>query len=291
MIGSRPALATAAVAALGLALGLGGGGPRPEIAVAAREEVIDRADTAEAALAELREHLTAALDAGRSGGARVVAGDEAPGPMFNRTADILLGAVDAAAAAEDARARLDGARSALAPNAAPLPPAPDPNELASLAAQLASTASAADAFSAIRMGAESVTSTLEDALTALEAGDIDEADRLTATARAAVEAVSGPALEGAVISIWRETVDAMIGAMERLLTAARADDASAAEAAAAELAGLAEEARGADRALRIALGEAGSAVSATPLSRLAALLEATDRLLGAVAASREEAAR
>jgi hypothetical protein len=288
MIGSRPALAAAATA-LGLALGLGGGAPRPEIAVAAREEVIDRADTAEAALAELREHLTAALDAARSGGARVVAGDEAPGPMFNRAAGVVFGAVGAAADAEDARARLGGARSALAPNAAPLPPAPDPNDLAALAAQLATTASAADTFSVIRSGAESVTSTLEEALTALEAGDIDEADRLTAAAQAAVDAVSGPALEGAVISIWRETVDAMIGAMERLLIAARAGDAIAAEAAAAELAALAEEAPAADRALRIALGEAGSAVSATPLSRLAALLEATDRLLGAVAAAREGA--
>jgi len=288
MIGSRPALA-AAVGAAALALGLGGGAPRPEVAIAAREMVIDRAETAEAALAELREHLTVALNSARSGGARVVAGDAAPGPMFDAAAGAVLGAVETAADAEDARARLDGARSALEPDATPLPPAPDPNELAALATQLAATASAADAFSVIRSGAESVTPTLEDALTALEAGDIDEAERLTVAAQTAVDAVSGPALEGAVISIWRETVNEMIGAMERLLIAARAGDATAVEAAGAELAALAEEAPAADRALRIALGEAGSAVSATPLSRLAALLDATDRLLAAVGAAREGA--
>jgi len=290
MIGSRPALA-AAVTAVVLALGLGGGAPRPEVAVAAREAVIDRADAVERALEALRQHLTAALDSARSGGARVVAGDEAPGPVFLRAADAVSGAVEAAADAEDARARLEGARSSLAPGAAPLPPAPDPNQLASLGAQLAATAAPADAFAAMRGSAESVTPTLDDALTALEAGDHDEAERLTAAAQAAVDAVSGPAVEGAVIEIWRETVGEMIGAMERLLIAARAGDAAAAEAAAADLAALAEEAPAADRALRIALGEAGSAVSATPLSRLAALLDATDRLLIAVAVTRDEVGR
>ena len=288
MIGSRRALAAAAAALL-LTLGLGGGAPRPELAVAARETVIERADATETALAALREHLTAALDSARSGGARVVAGDAAPGPMFQGAADALSGAVDAAAHAEDVRARLDGARSALAPGAAPLPAAPDPNELSSLAAQLAATAGAADAFAAMRGSAESVTPTLEDALSALEAGNFDEAERLTGVANSASDAVSGPALEGAVIDIWRETVNEMIGAMERLLIAARAGDATAAEAAADELAALAAEAPAADRALRIALGEAGSAVSATPLSRLAALLDATDRLLAAVATAREGA--
>ena len=288
MIGSPPVLAAAGTA-LVLVLGLGGGAPRPEVGVAAREAVIDRADATEAALAELREQLSAALDAARSGGARVVAGDQAPGPMFDRAVDTMLGTVDASAAAEAARARLDGARLALAAGSAPLPPAPDPIELSSLGAQLAATAPAADAFAAMRGSAESVTSTLEDALSALEAGDIDGAERLTAAAQAAVDAVSGRALEVAVISVWRETVGEMIGAMERLLIAARAEDATAADAAAAELAALAEEAPAADRALRIALGEAGSAVSATPLSRLAALLEATDRLLLAVVAAREGA--
>ena len=288
MIGSRSALAALATA-LALALGLGGGVPRPEIGVAAREAVIDRADTADAALLALREHLELALDAARSGAARVVAGDDEPGPMLDRAADTVLGARDAAVDAGAARAQLDGARISLAPGDAPLPPAPDPAEVTSLATQLAATAAAAETFVAIRWGAESVTPTLEDALTALEAGDIDEAEGLTAAARAAFDAVTEQAIGGATVAVWRGTVDAMIDAMERLLIAAREDDASAAEAAADELAALAEEAPAADRALRIALGEAGSAVSATPLSRLAALLEATDRLRIAVAAAKEAA--
>lgn len=285
MIGSRTALAALATA-LVLALGLGGGAPRPEVGVAARELVIDRADAVDAALVALREHLEVALDAARSGAARVVAGDEDPGPMLNRAADLALGAAAAAADAEDARARLDGARASLAPGDASLPPAPNPAELTSLAAQLGATAVAAETFVALRRGAESVTPTLEDALTALEAGDIDEADRLTAAARAGFDAVSEQAVGGATIAVWRGTVDAMIDAMERLLSAARADDVAGVETAAEEVAALAEEAPAADRALRIALGETGSAVSATPLSRLAALLEATDRLRIAVAAAR-----
>jgi len=84
-------------------------------------------------------------------------------------------------------------------------------------------------------------------------------------------------------------VDEMIGAMQRLVDATRAGDAASAEAAAAEFEALAAEAPSADRALRIAIGEGGSAVGATALERLADVLAATDELRLAVVAARQAA--
>jgi hypothetical protein len=60
--------------------------------------------------------------------------------------------------------------------------------------------------------------------------------------------------------------------METIIAATEAGDQGSAAAAAQEFAALAEEAGPADRALRIALGEGGSAVTAAPLGRLADLL-------------------
>jgi len=286
MIGSRAPMAAVGTA-LAVMLGLGGGAPRPELDVAARASVIARAEAAETALATLRERLAAALDAARAGSARVIAGDAAPGPMFDRAAQGVLGAVEAALDALHARADLAGARAAHSPDSVPLPPAPDPAELGSLGAQLAATAAAADAFVALRRRAESVTPTLLAALDALEAGEIDVADGLVAEARAALEALSEWEVGVPTLPIWISTVDEMIGAMQRLVTATGAGDAAGAEAAAAEFAALAKEAPAADRALRIGLGEGGSAVAATPLERLAALLAATDQLQLAIVAARQ----
>jgi hypothetical protein len=274
--------------ALALVLGLGGGAPRPEVELAERTLVIERADAADAALAAVREQLASALDSARAGSARVVAGEGAPGPMFERAADGVLAAVDVAIEAHAARAGLDGARTAHSPDAVALPPAPDPAELASLGAQLEATADAAEAFVAMRGRAESVTPTLLDALDALEAGEVDEADGLVAEARADLVALSDWELGVGTLPVWVATVDEMIEAMQRLVNATRAGDVAAAEAAAADFAALAAEAPSADRALRIAIGEGGSAVSATSLERLAALLVATDELRLAVVAAGQE---
>lgn len=288
MIGRRATLAATATV-LALVLGLGGGAPRPELENAARASILEHAEDAEAALAPLRERLADALDAARAGSARVVAGDAAPGPMFRRAADGVLAAVEDALDALDARDELAGARAARSPGVAALPPAPDPAELGSLGAQLHATGDAAEAFVATRGRAESVTPTLLAALDALEVRQIDEAERLVADASAALDAVEDWELGVATLPIWISTVSEMIGAMQRLVTATRAGDAAAAEAAAVEFAALAEEAPAADRALRIALGEGGSAIAATALGRLATLLAATDELRLAVVAARQAA--
>jgi len=285
MIG-RPPLA-AAVTGLALVVALGGGTPRPEIELAARGAIIVHAARAEAALALLRERLAAALDAGRAGSARTIAGDAAPGPMFDRAADGVLASVDVALDALDARDDVAAARSARSPEVIALPPAPDPAELVSLGAQLAATADAAETFVQMRGRAESVTPTLLAALDALEAGEIDVAEGLVSDARAALDTLAAWEVGAVTLPVWLTTADEMIGAMQRLVTATRDGDLPGAEAAAAEFAALAEDAPSADRALRIALGEGGSAVGATALERLAAHLAATDELGVAIAAARQ----
>jgi hypothetical protein len=276
-------------AAVALAIALGAGAPRPEIDLVARRTVIDRAHAAEAALAVLRERLAGALEDARTGAARVVAGEEAPGPLFDEAAGEILEAVDAAVEAEATRESLAAARDAQAPDAAALPLAPDAAEVASLGGQLGATAAAADDFAARRVRAESVTRTLLDALDALEAGEVDEADRLVAEAHATVDVLSAWEIGADSLPTWVETVDEMIGAMERLVSATREGDVAAAERAAAAIAALAEDAPAGDRALRIAVGEGGTAVAATPLGRLAALLAAIDELHLAVVAARQAA--
>jgi hypothetical protein len=287
MIGNRAPI-TAAATGLALVLGLGGGAPRPELELAARATVLDHAGAAEAALTTLRERLDAALDAGRTGSASVVAGDAAPGPMFDRAADEALAAVDVAIEALVARDALAAARSVSAPDAAVLPPAPDPAEIAAVGVQLEDTAAAAEEFVTMRGRAESVTPTLLAALDALEAGEIEGSEGLVAEARAALVAVERWEV-GVTLPVWTSTVDKMIGAMQRLVAATSAGDAAGAEAAAAEFDALAEEAPEADRALRIALDEGGTAVGATALERLAALLAATDDLRLAVIDARRAA--
>lgn len=289
MIGSRASLAAATVVAL--VLGLGAGSPRPELEIAARASILEHAGATEAALATLRQRLVAALEAGRAGTARVVAGDAAPGPMFEGATDEVLAALDAAVEAIAARDALAGARSAMSPRAVTLPPAPDPAALASVGAQLQAAADAAEEFVVVRGRAESVAPTLLAALDALEAGETEAADALVAEARAALDAVEGWEVGVVSLPVWISTASEMIDTMERLVTATRASDAAGAEAAAADFAALAEEAPMADRALRIALGEGGSSVAAAALGRLASLLAATDELRNAVVIARQAAGR
>jgi hypothetical protein len=76
----------------------------------------------------------------------------------------------------------------------------------------------------------------------------------------------------ATLPVWVETTDAMISAVEQIISASRTGDVASANAAAEAFAALAADAAAADRALRIALGEGGSALTAAPLERLAAAL-------------------
>jgi hypothetical protein len=287
MIGSR---VLAAAVATGLVVGMGGGGPRPEVARTANAAIVDAADRTLAAIDRLQAELAPAVDAGRSGAARVVAGAEDPSEPLAVAAKNALAAVPAATDLRQALESLERARRALRPGAEPLPPAPDGGGLTSIAAQLDDAAGAGATFAETRRRAEAVSASLVDALEAAAAGELDEAGERLVVAQAAVEELRAWEDDERVLSVWIGTADAMIRAMQRLVDAVRADDPEEAEAAQADFDAAAESAPEADRALRIGVGEAGSALTAVPLRRLARVLAALDELEAAVRAARSEAA-
>ena len=283
MIGIRALLSAAAVPIVLVPL-LGTPGTDPSAGLWARRLVVARAERADAALAELQAALELGLDAGRSGAAAVVAGATPPGARLEAAASRLVEAMPAAADVRSAISDLEAARRAREPAAAPLEAPVERGEVGSIAAQLEATAAAADTFAAMRLRADDVTASLDAALAALEAADLEGAAERVASARSHHAALDGWDVDFATLPVWLETTDEMIGAVEGIIEATRQDDRAAAARAADEFAALAGEAATADRALRIALGEGGAAVSAAPLGRLADLLGRVERARLAMAA-------
>lgn len=275
MIGTRALLSGLAMAVALVPL-LGGGGPDPAAGIAARTLVRDRAVVADATLAELAAALAPALERARGGTARIVTGDEAPGPSLTE-AGTTIGELDGLAArVRRALAALDGARAAAGMGTRPIPPPAGTGELGSIGAQLAGTASAADTFADMRARTAVVTASLERALVALDDDDLELADELVADARDAHDVLTAWEVGLVTLPVWLETSDAMIGAMESIVRATRSGDAAAAADAARTFAALAPDAATADRALRIAIGEGGGAITAAALGRLVDVLRAID---------------
>ena len=275
MIGSRILVAGVAAA---LVVVLGGGEPRPEVARGAKAAIARAADRALEAIGRLEAQLAPAIDAARTGSARVVAGDEDPADPLSAAAGRVLDAAPALVEVRLALADLERARTAHHPAAAQLPPAPDPGELPSIATQLDDAAEAGSQFAQTRRRAEAVSSGLVDALDAAVAGELDEANEELLIGLEAVDALRAWEDDAPVLSVWIDTVDAMIGAVQRLIDAVRTNDAKQADSARAEFDAAAKGALEADRALRIGVGEAGSALAGLPLGRLAGVLAALDEL-------------
>lgn len=290
MIGTRAVLSAVAVPIVLVPL-LGTPGPDPSAGLEARRLVVARAERADAALAELQAALEPGLDAGRSAAAAVVEGIDPPGPRLEEAASRLAGAGQAAADVRSALSALEVARRAREPAAAPVGAQVERGEIDSIAVQLQATAAAADTFAAMRLRAEGVTASLDSALTSLEAGDLEVAAERVASARSHHAALERWEVDFATLPVWLETTDEMIGAVEGIIEATRQDDRAAAARAADEFAELADEAATADRALRIALGEGGAAVTAAPLGRLADLLRRVEQARLAVAAILQAAGR
>lgn len=269
MIGTRAGVAV--LLTLILVPLIGEGGPDPSTERAARGLVLERAAEADAALATLERALSPGLDAARRGAALVVTGDVDPSTELLTAAAEIASAESMAVAARRAVRALEGARLALG--------AGDPvrlelaaGEVESVAAQLESSAPAADAFAEMRARAEGLVGRLEEVLTALEEGALDGARTGLAAVRADHDALAAWEVELLTLPVWVDTTDAMIGAVEAIVETTAAGDSAAALDAADEFAALAEDAAPADRALRIAIGEGGSAVTAAPLARLADVL-------------------
>ncbi len=244
------------------------------------------------ALDALRAAIQPGLDEARAAAAAVLSADDPAGPALLQAGDTLADAENAATDARMAVATLNGARDALQPGTASLPDPIAAGELSSIGAQLAAAAQAADTFLDLRRRADALPRLLDDALAALERGDPDAAAVSVAAARADLDLVSAWEAAPTSLPVWVETTDAMISAMESIVSATREGDSAAAMAAADAFSALAEDAAAADRSLRIALGEGGSALTAAPLERLAAALggiedtRATTAAIAAAAADR-----
>ena len=271
MIGTRAAMSVA-VTLVGLVVAVGPRVADPGIGIEADRLVRERAQGATEALDALRAAIQPGLDDARAAAADVLSGDDPAGPALIEAGDALAEAEGAATDARRAIAGLNGARSALRAETAPLPVPTAAGELSSIGAQLAGAAPASDAFLDLRRRAGGVPALLEEALAALERGDLDAASEAVGQARADLDVASGWEAAPTSLPVWIETTDAMISAMEDIIAATREGDAAAAIAAAEQLSALANDAATADRSLRIALGEGGSALTAAPLERLAAAL-------------------
>lgn len=250
-------------------------GPRvadPAVSIGAERIVRVRAEAAVDALDALRAAIQPGLDDARRAAAAVLTADAGPGDRLEAAGTTIANAEPAAVAARRAWDRLNGARAAWRSGLAPLPDPIPSGELASIGDQLGAAAPAADAFVDMRLRGLGLPTALGGAVSALERGDPETAEGIVNQARADLILLSGWENAPTSLPVWVSTTDAMISAVDDLITAVRAGDAAAASLAAEAFTGLADEASTADRALRIALGEGGSALTAAPLERLAAAL-------------------
>jgi len=271
MIGTRAAISVA-VTLVGLVVLVGPRSADPGIGMEAERLVRERAQGATETLDALRAAIQPGLDAARAAAAAVLSADDPAGPALLEAGDTLADAESAATDVRRAVASLNGARDALQPETASLPDPIAAGELSSIGAQLAAAASAADAFLDLRRRGGGLPALLDDAFAALERGDPDAAADAVAAARSDLDLVSAWAAAPTSLPVWTETTDAMISAVEDIISATREGDAAAAMAAADAFSALAQDAAAADRSLRIALAEGGSALTAAPLERLAAAL-------------------
>lgn len=262
---------------------LGAGGPDPSTAIAARALVAERAIAADEALLALERAIQPALDLARSGSARVVNGESPPGEPLAAAGAMLVETDPLAADAASRVRRLQGALRAMEAPGAPIEPPSQPGELASIGAQLDGTATAADRFAAMRLRADGVLAGLAAVVAALGDGDAAGADAALARARADHEAIAAWEMDLVTLPVWVEASGALVDAAGALVVAASEGDAQAAAQAAEAFATQREGAASADRALRIAMGEGGAAVTAAPLGRLADLLRRTADVRAAVA--------
>lgn len=276
MIGAAGRRRAVIVIATGLAVGIGFGLRSPDPAAAdppgaaARARgLADAADDADAALAGLSAGLDEARDHARRGTALTVAGDE-PAPELISAADLLAGAGHDATAARRALVALAGMAAAIDPGLAVPALSYGGPDLEQLAAQLRSGADAATLFVERRHATEAVVEALAAGLAALDRDDPTVALAALDEADAPLALLDDWEERPPLLHYWMMISRDLIEAAGDIARATLSHDPAAVEAAAKRYAAAAEAARGADNALALALSEEGSAISATPLRRLAA---------------------
>jgi hypothetical protein len=271
--GRRALIAILVVLAVGMGFGLRAADPTdadPAVAAARTKAVADAADAADAALARLSAVLDGARDHARRGTALTMSG-EAPAPELTSAADILASGADNADAARRALVALGGFAAAIRPDATVPVLSYGGPDLELIAAQMRSSADAATLFVERRHATQAVVEALAAGLAALDRNDpaaaLDSLDAADDPLALLDDWNDRPPLLGYWIRISRDLLDAA----GEIATATLNDDPAAVKAAANRYARAADAARGADNALAVSLSEAGSAVSATPLQRLAAV--------------------
>lgn len=268
----RAAIAIAAGLAVGIGFGLRAADPAaadPPAGAARAAALADAAEAADAAVARLSDGLVGARDHARRGTALTVSG-EAPAPELISAADRLAAAAGDATAARRALVALAGMVAAIRPgNAVPTLSYGGP-DLEQIAAQLRSGADAATTFVARRHATEAVVDALGAALVALAGDDPAAALAALGEADAPLALLEDWKDRPPLLRYWMTTSRELIAAAGDIARATIANDPAAAEAAGKRYAKAAETARGADNALAFSLSEEGSAISGTPLRRLAA---------------------
>jgi hypothetical protein len=267
---------------LGLVVGIGFGLRSPDPAradppaQAARErQLADAAEAADVALGDLGRRIAVARDHARLGTALTASG-EAPAAELTAAADAVAAA---SGDADDARRALDlvaGLAAAIAPKEAVPSLSYGGADLEQIAAQLAASAPAADLFVERRHATQAVVDALSAALAQLERDEPEAALASLAQADAPMTLLQAWDQRPPLLRYWMTISTDLLDAAGDIARATIANDPAAAEAAGQRYAKAAEAARGADNALALSLSEAGAAVSATPLRRLAAVADEVD---------------
>jgi hypothetical protein len=214
-----------------------------------------------------------------------VSGEEPPGPPLIEAAAILEASRDEVAEAGEAMSRLRGTLACARPGSAPL--AGDgavPDQVVTVAVQLRASASEAEPFVDRRWAAEATLAALSDALAALDDDDSETALAALDDAEAPLELVAAWEEPPPSLAYWLETTGELLTAARAIADAALAGDPVAAAAAGEAYGAAATRARDADRALALAIAEAGSALAVVPMRRLADALAELIALRADVAA-------
>lgn len=248
----------------------------------------DATDAADAALARLGAELDRARDHARRGTALTVSG-EAPAPELTSAADLIAGASDEAEAARRRLLALAGIAAAVRPAATVPGLSYGGTELELIAAQLQSSATAATLFVERRHATQAVVDALAAALAALERDDPSAALDSLAQAHAPLALLEAWKERPPLFRYWMMISADLLDAARDIATATLSGDPAAVKTAGERYAKAAEAARGADNALALTLSEEGAAISATPLRRLAAVVDEADDARAAMRLMRQRA--
>jgi hypothetical protein len=231
---------------------------------------------ADRALARLSAMLRRAGGHARRGTALTVSG-EAPAPQLTAAADVLTSGAAEADAARGAQVELAGIAAAVQPRASVPVLSYGGADLELTAGQLRASAVAATLFVERRHAVQAVIDSLAAGLAALDRNDPAAALDSLAKADAPLTLLGDWVERPPLFRYWMMISIDLVEAARGIASATLDDDPAAVKAAAERYAKAADAARGADNALAVTLSQEGSAVSETPLRRLAAAAdEVTD---------------